>query len=294
VWQARLARGQLRGELSRRFDELRAGVVELLALVEGALDFAADGVELDRPALEAGRRELLAAIDRLLATARTGQRVREGARVAILGPPNAGKSTLFNRLVGSERAIVAPTPGTTRDVLEAELDIEGVPVVLVDTAGLRDGGDAVEAEGRRRAQAEGERADVVVLLWPADGSRPEAPEGRPVIRVWSKADLGGVAIPGGWTPVAATRSEGVGEVRQAIAGHVTAGLAQLDDPVAVDLRHGDALVRARRHIATAPFDEPELGADDLRAAARAMEELIGGVDSEQVLDAVFRTFCIGK
>jgi tRNA modification GTPase len=294
VWQARMARRQLDGVLSQRFDALRTTLVDLQARLEAALDFEGHGIGLDVDGVEAGRRDTLAAIDRLIATARVGERVRQGARVAIIGPPNAGKSTLFNALVGRERAIVAPTPGTTRDVLEAELDVAGVPVVVVDTAGMRDGGDAVEAEGRRRAQAEAERADLVLLLWPADGARPPEPRVANVVRVWSKADLASGDVPDGWIPCAAVRGEGVEEMRAAIEERVTDGLAQLDDPVAVDLRHREALERARQAVARAPLVQPELAADDLTDAIRAVEELVGAVGVEDVLDAIFRTFCIGK
>jgi tRNA modification GTPase len=294
VWQARMARRQLDGVLSQRFDALRTTLVDLQARLEAALDFEGHGIGLDVDGIESGRRDTLAAIDRLIATARVGERVRQGARVAIIGPPNAGKSTLFNALVGRERAIVAPTPGTTRDVLEAELDVAGVPVVVVDTAGMRDGGDAVEAEGRRRAQAEAERADLVLLLWPADGARPPEPRGANVVRVWSKADLASGDVPDGWIPCAAVHGEGVEQMRAAIEERVTDGLAQLDDPVAVDLRHREALERARRAVARAPLAQPELAADDLTDAIRAVEELVGAVGVEDVLDALFRTFCIGK
>lgn len=294
VWQARMARRQLDGELSRRFDGLRTRLVDLQAELEGALDFAGHGIELDVRALENGRAHVLTAIDRLIATARVGERVRHGARAVIIGPPNAGKSTLFNALVGRERAIVAPTPGTTRDVLEAELDLGGVPVVVVDTAGLRQGGDAVEAEGHRRAQAEAARADVVVQLSPADGGAPRQPVATDVIRVWSKADLATTGTPDGWLATAARSGEGVDRVRTAILERVTAGLAQLDDPVAVDLRHRGVLARARDVVARAPLTQPELASDDLSVAIQALEELVGAVDVEDVLDAVFRTFCIGK
>ncbi len=179
-------------------------------------------------------------------------------------------------------------------MLEAELDLGGVPVVVVDTAGLREGGDAVEAEGRRRAQAEAVRADVVVQLWPADGGAPMEPVVADVVRVWSKADVGMTAAPEGWLATAAVRGEGVDLVRAAIVERVTAGLAQLDDPVAVDLRHRGGLERARAAVERAPLGEPELASDDLTEAIRAVEELVGTVDVEDVLDAVFRTFCIGK
>ena len=294
VWQVRMARRQLEGGLSRRFDALRDRLVDLLAQVEAALDFQGHGVELDLAAVEGARRAAVADVDGLIATAHAGERVRRGARVVIVGRPNAGKSTLFNVLVGRERAIVAPTPGTTRDTLEAELDLGGLPVVVVDTAGLREGGDPVEAEGRRRALAEAERADVVVLLWSADGDPPHDPGWATVVRVWSKADLAVGPPPDGWIATTATRGEGVGEVRRAVVEAVTKGLAQLDDPVAVNLRHREALEGARRALAAAPLEDPELGAEDLRDAIRAVEELVGVVESEDVLDAVFSTFCIGK
>jgi len=151
AWQARNAREQLDGLLSRRLVRLRDGLVELLARLEASLDFADHGVALD-PDAELARlarcREALAA---LLATAAAGERIRDGVRVVIVGSPNSGKSTLFNTLLGRERAIVGPHPGTTRDVLEAELEIAGLRVALADTAGLREAADPVEEEGVRRA-----------------------------------------------------------------------------------------------------------------------------------------------
>jgi tRNA modification GTPase len=152
--QHRNAREQLAGALSTQFQQLRGTLVALLAALEASIDYEEQGVDVatgeTSTHLESGRDQLSA----LLTTAPAGARIRSGLRLVILGPPNAGKSTLFNYLCGSERAIVSPHPGTTRDLVEAELDIGGVPVVVQDTAGLRDGGDEVEAEGHRRS-AEG-------------------------------------------------------------------------------------------------------------------------------------------
>ncbi len=192
--QLRNAREQLAGRLSAEFLDLRRMLVGLLAFFEAALDYEAQGVVVEAGEIAERLAECRVQLQELLQTAAAGERIRGGLRVVILGPPNAGKSTLFNCLCGSERAIVSPQPGTTRDVIDAEVEISGVRVVLQDTAGLRVGGDTVEAEGHRRAKSAAAAADLAVFLWPTDAEEPEpavdAMAGLEVIRVRSKADLG--------------------------------------------------------------------------------------------------------
>jgi len=295
AWQARNAREQLSGRLSRRLADLRGDLVELLARLEASLDFVDHGVELDRAdvaARLAACRELLTA---LLATAAAGERIRDGVRVVIVGPPNSGKSTLFNTLLGNERAIVAPHPGTTRDVLEAELDIAGLRVTLVDTAGLRDAGDPVEEEGVRRARAAAASASVVVELWPADAG-PGAPAGDgdiATLRVLSKADLPH-PIDAGRLPVSCATGAGIDLLQAQLAATVAGGVPDLGGEVAISHRHRRGLERAAAELAACDLAAPELAAESLRCAASELEALIGAIDTDDLLDEVFASFCIGK
>jgi tRNA modification GTPase len=295
AWQARNAREQLDGLLSRHLAGLRDGLVELLARLEASLDFADHGVALD-PDAEAARlahcREAVAA---LLATAAAGERIRDGVRVVIVGPPNSGKSSLFNTLLGHERAIVGPHPGTTRDVLEAELEIAGLRVTLADTAGLREAADPVEKEGVRRARAAAAGATVVLELWPADGGLPPGtpPEDAVTIRVISKADLPHPAAPA-LLAVSCATGEGVECLRERLAATVAGGVPDLGGEVAISERHRRGLERAAAELAACDLATPELAAESLRWAAGELETLIGGLATEELLDEVFASFCIGK
>jgi tRNA modification GTPase len=232
-----------------------------------------------------------------LATSAAGERIRAGLRLVILGPPNAGKSTLFNHLCGSERAIVSPRPGTTRDVVEAEIDVKGVPLVVQDTAGLREGGDEIEAEGHRRAQAAASEADLAVVLWAADSEHePVAvPTGLPAIRARSKIDLRpGVRIMPGWLGISCVTGEGLEDFRSALSAWVVGDLPDLGGAVAIAARHRQALEAAEHELGACDVAQPELAAESVRWTLRSIEELIGSVADEDVLDRVFETFCIGK
>ncbi len=293
VRQARAALRQQSGELSAVFGALLRMVVELSAMLEAAVDFSDHGVGYDESEARERVAECVGEIDRLLATAGPGRRLRDGVTVVLAGPPNAGKSTLFNRLVGAERAIVNPRAGTTRDVLEARVEIEGVPVRLLDTAGLHDPADEVDAEGVRRARAAAADADGVVLLWAADTGGP--PPGwleagrRGWIRVRSKADLGAAADG---LAVSALTGAGLRELRRAIASATGIGGGGTDPLIGE--RHRRLLAVAREELSAAPLEAPEVAAGAVRLAARGLEELVGRVEDEAVLDEVFRRFCIGK
>jgi len=296
--QARQAQAQLTGILSREFAALRAGLVDLLAQLEGALDFGQHEIPYDRDAVTHGRDACLGRVHSLLATASAGRRIREGLRVVILGPPNSGKSTLFNRLSGHERAIVSPRSGTTRDVVETEIEVAGVRVVLLDTAGLGSTEDPVEREGVRRAQGAAAEADLVLLLWPVDGpdELPSAPDsGVPVVRVRSKWDLADdTPAEDGWRPLSCHSGEGVDELRAELAAVVSAGVDDLGGQVAVSNRHRLALTRAAEELETAELELPEVAAESVRGALAAARELLGEAVAEDVLDRVFSSFCIGK
>jgi len=294
AWQLRNAREQLGGALSQKFSVLRNELVGLAAMVDAALEFEAQAVVV----AETEVRERAAGCLRLLAdlegTANAGARIRDGLEVVILGPPNAGKSTLFNYLCGAERAIVSPDPGTTRDVVEAELEVGGVRVVVRDTAGLRESGDAVEEEGRRRALEAAAAADLVIVLWPADGPPPTAVQaGVPVLQLRSKADLG-CESPAGWHAVSCHTGQGLEGFRQQLTEQVLGDVPDLGGAVAVAARHRASLARARVAVERADWSYPELAAEDVRWALRALEELFGEVDDEALLDEVFASFCVGK
>ncbi len=298
AWQARVARAQIDGRLSREFAELQATLVDLLAEIEGALDFAQHDIPFDVESAEKRRRRALNQIGALLATASRGRRIRDGVRVVIVGPPNSGKSTLFNLLVGQERAIVSPHPGTTRDVVEAELEVAGVRLILKDTAGLGATSDPVEREGVRRAMGAAADADAVLLLWPADGARdavPAAAENQPTLRVRSKWDLAGAEeVPPGWTVVSCRTGEGVGGLRDALSRMVEAEVADLGGEIAIAERHRRGLEVAAAELEGADFALPEVGAEAVRGALEAVRELTGEVGTEDLLDRIFSEFCIGK
>jgi tRNA modification GTPase len=299
AWQHRNAREQLLGALSERFGQLRSSLVTALGAAEAALDYEAQGVEVPRAELAAHIGEGLQQIRSLLATAGAGARIRDGLRVVILGPPNAGKSTLFNHLCGSERAIISPRPGTTRDVLEAELDINGIRIIVQDTAGLRAGGDEIEIEGHRRAQAAASAADLAVLLWPMDGGdQPPVEEmmGKPpIIRLRSKADLSPDApVDSGWFRLSCHSGEGLGAFRRELARCARGDIADLGGVVAIAERHRRALETAERELKACDLRLPETIAESLRWALHSIDHLIGGVVTEDILDEVFSAFCIGK
>ncbi len=294
AWQLRNAREQLAGALSRQFRSLRNALVALAAVVDAALEFEAQAVAVHEGEIRDLAEMCLRELSDLTGTAGAGARIRDGLRVVILGPPNAGKSTLFNYLSGKDGAIVSAEPGTTRDVLETEIDIGGVRMVVQDTAGLRPGGDAVEEEGHRRALGAAASADLAIVLWAADGSDTTAvPEGVPAIRLRSKADLG-CASEEEWLQISCHSGQGLEDLHRRLVEVALSEVADLGGAVAVAARHRAALERAREALEGADWASPELAAEHVRWALRAAEELVGAVDDEVLLDEVFSAFCIGK
>jgi tRNA modification GTPase len=299
AWQHRNARLQLAGTLSERFRELRASLVSLLASVEASLDYEAQGVAVSLDEMATLLQECRGRVATLLATGRAGERLREGLRLVILGPPNSGKSTLFNYLVGSERAIVSPHPGTTRDLVEAELDFGGVQIVLQDTAGLRAGGDEVEAEGHRRAQAAAAAADLAVVMWATDGGAAEAPAPEdanlPMIQLRSKVDLApGLEVPEGWIGISCHSGQGVEDFRCELKRRVLGVVPDLGGAVAIAARHRRSLESASSELESCDLGGPEMAAENIRWALRAVDELTGEVSNDEVLDEIYSAFCIGK
>jgi tRNA modification GTPase len=214
----------------------------------------------------------------------------------VIGPPNAGKSSLVNALARREVAIVSETAGTTRDVIEVRMDLGGYPVILADTAGLRETAEAVEAEGVRRARARAESADLVLLL--LDGSTNDLPpDMRADLIVWNKSDLPWPA-PRDGIAISLKTGDGMDALIAALTAKVRERLESPNEaPVLTRKRHRHALEQAMRSLQsaiTAPNDHLELIAEDLRLALRALGRITGRVDIEELLDVVFKDFCIGK
>jgi tRNA modification GTPase len=303
--QRRQALRQLNGLLGDRARNWRNQITEASALIEAGIDFSDEGdvpTELIAPAV-VKIKALLGEIKEVLAAQGRSERLREGLVVAIAGPPNVGKSTLMNALARREVAIVSPHAGTTRDVIEVQLDLDGYPVTVIDTAGIRESEDPVEQEGVRRARARAAEADLV--LWISDARHEEiSHQGTaPVWRVRNKIDLdaaGTVLRQGqGGTDfrISASRGDGVGELIAALIGFAQDYFGFSDDGLIGRERQRQLLQQTaaslQRSIATVGEGE-ELAAEDLRMAAYSLGRLLGRVDVEDILDVIFREFCIGK
>ncbi|MDX2103110.1 MAG: tRNA uridine-5-carboxymethylaminomethyl(34) synthesis GTPase MnmE [Alphaproteobacteria bacterium] len=294
--QARLALQQGSGALSRQADAWRQWVIRLLAHAEAAIDFVDEPLPEDLVASALAEAAVLADdIERALDRSHRAERLRRGLQVAIVGPPNVGKSSLLNRLAERDVAIVSPVAGTTRDVVEVHLDLNGWPVTLADTAGLRDTVDPVEQEGVRRSAARMASADLVLLLRDASATIAGdaiTPPG-PVIHVATKIDL--APSPPGWLGVSSATGAGLAGLLAEIEDHAARLLETGSDPSFGRERHrhalGDAVAALRRATVAAL---PELAAEDLRHAAHALGRIAGRVDVEDLLDLVFSEFCIGK
>ena len=310
--QARQALGQLRGALGERYRLWRGRLVEILAQLEAGVDFPDEDLpgelaERARARLEA----LITDLDLALADGARGRRIRDGYRVAIVGAPNAGKSTLLNALVERDAAIVTSAPGTTRDVIEVPLMISGYKVTLADMAGLRQADDPIEAEGVRRARRWAKTADL--RLWVIDGASNDDGwrQGSDLIGpgdlcVLNKVDLarspegeiacGAVAERGLPILPVSLVSSGAALVWAALGRRVASDLAGGDFPATTRARHAQLLGRARDSLARAlgNLDGPELAAEDVRLAGRALAMVTGAIGPEDVLDEVFASFCIGK
>ncbi|MBI1244638.1 MAG: tRNA uridine-5-carboxymethylaminomethyl(34) synthesis GTPase MnmE [Alphaproteobacteria bacterium] len=303
--QARQALRQLGGALGRAVEELRARVMRLRALAEAEIDFPDEGDVPGGLGAQLGKPlgELAGEIANLLASAARGERLRAGFTVAILGAPNAGKSSLLNRLAGREAAIVSETAGTTRDVIEVHLDLGGWPVTLWDTAGLREGigdGDphrALEAEGMRRARRRAAEADLRLVV--VDASAPSidgelAALAQDGIVVFNKCDL---ARAGDGMRVCALTGEGFAALEAELAARAGASLGggAADAPVLTRARHRAALEDVRGALErAAKARAPELVAEELRTAAHALGRIVGRTGVEDLLDVLFAEFCIGK
>ena len=289
--QRRQALRQADGALSRLYAGWAGRLRGMLAHQEALIDFPDEDLP---PEIELALvRELDALQHEMaahLAEGDRGTRVRSGLFIAIVGPPNVGKSSLLNRLAGREAAIVSDRPGTTRDAIEVRLVLGDVPVTLVDTAGLRDAEDALEAEGIRRARRQAEQADLVVRV--AAGGL--VPDGLPVgMQVWNKVDL--AAAPPGWLGVSARTGDGIALLEDRLAEAVRGLTASTSGPPLTRARHRAGIAEATGHLQAARHLElAELRGEALRLAMQALGRLTGAVGVEDLLDTVFNQFCIGK
>jgi tRNA modification GTPase len=307
------ANEQLAGKLSQRINRLRDDLMKTLAHIEAHIDFPDEDIAPDTKdqlltRLESGVKFM----DELLRTANEGQILRRGIRAAIVGRPNAGKSSLLNQLLGHDRAIVSAIPGTTRDTIEETANVRGLPVIFVDTAGLRDAGDEIEAEGIRRSRESLARAEFILQV--LDGSEPlsDADEmylsefaDKKRILVRNKTDLPArlvlpAQIKAPVVEVCCITGRGIEALKDAIremvwAGEIRAEMLQ----VMINARHQDALNRARAATqltidALRTNQTLELAAMDLRIATNAVGEIVGKTTTEDLLDSIFSQFCIGK
>jgi tRNA modification GTPase len=317
VEAARAAVRSMQGEFSAHIHELQAQITELRTLVEAAIDFPDE--ELDFvPGSELGRRvaKIFMSFDAITAAARQGALLREGLNVVIAGKPNAGKSSLLNKLVGDEVAIVTDQPGTTRDVLRQQVHLDGLPLNLIDTAGLRSAADVVEAEGVRRALAELSRADRVLYMLDAASRLSESsasdlaveldelPKGVPVTLIFNKIDLSGAqaSVDESRDPPQVFLSARTGAGLDLLRAHLKsrAGYRSGDSgALSARRRHLDALERARACVAQAAQTLAatrafELFAEELRLAQLALGEITGEFSSDDLLGEIFGSFCIGK
>ncbi|MBN9561844.1 MAG: tRNA uridine-5-carboxymethylaminomethyl(34) synthesis GTPase MnmE [Alphaproteobacteria bacterium] len=295
--QRRQALRQLDGALGDLYRGWAVRLRLMLAEQEALIDFPDEDLPPDtEAAMLAELAALQRAIERHLDDGRRGERLREGLVFAVIGPPNVGKSTLVNALAGREVAIVSALPGTTRDALETRVELGGVPVTLVDTAGLRESGDLIEAEGVRRALARAASADLVVSVYDvSQGIDDPLNWGctREVV-VFNKADLGGCA-PEGVLAVSAATGAGLDRLLASLTAEARALTDVAGPPPLTRARHRAALSEAAKRLAGARQAAwPELRAEDLRLAVRALGRVTGEVGVEDILDTIFAQFCIGK
>ena len=309
-----LAGRQLTGELYRRLETVRERLVEITSLLEVAIDFPDDEAEIiDWPILARRlREEVEAPLAQLLAGARQGQLTRDGATVVICGLPNVGKSSLLNALLRQDRALVTAIAGTTRDTIEEFFDLHGLPVRCIDTAGIREPAGLVEEQGIARARAAISQADL--LLFVHDATRPWSVAedelladigGKPLLFLVNKIDAVAAPSPSPFLPaneplrISALTGAGLEELRQAMFAKLTDGASQWEENAcAPNLRQAEilrqGLAAARRAIATASLQAPDLLAVDLRQCLEALHALIGLTSTEDILDAIFSRFCLGK
>jgi tRNA modification GTPase len=301
---ARAAAGQLEGRLGQEIHNLRGELLESVAHLEAFIDFPEEGIDPESGVALRRRMEKIGdRVTRLLATANEGRLLREGITLALCGAPNAGKSSLLNRLLGAERSIVSETAGTTRDTIEERASLGGYPFRVIDTAGLRDTADPVEMEGVRRARHAAENADIRIHLVDAtQGGRMPTPLFEDELLVFNKIDIvEDQPAPSGGICISCLRGDGMEELVGAIVAKATGSSKgeAAPDGHAINARHQDCLRRAASALEAAVVllgagEPPELVAVELRSALGAVGEVVGEAGTEEILGKIFSSFCIGK
>lgn len=288
--QRRAALGMAGGALSRKVEAWRQRLLGLAASLEASLDFSDEGEvgEAWPPGWPGELDALAAEMEALLARA-PSERLRDGVRVVIAGPPNAGKSSLLNVLVQREAAITSAVPGTTRDLIEAPVSIAGTPYLLTDTAGLRESADEVETIGVERARASLAAADLILWL----GDPRDSPDPQRTIRVQSKSDLESATNPGSDVRVSAVTGEGIDSLLSAMTERSLA-LLPAEGEVAANARQREAIANAAAHLREVRAADMLIAAEGLRQARIELDRVTGRAGVEDMLDALFGRFCIGK
>lgn len=308
----RAASQQLTGNLGGEVEGLRQDIIGVLAHVEAYIDFPDEDIDPEsHESILARIGQANRKIDRLLATAERGRILREGIRTAICGAPNAGKSSLLNRLVGFDRAIVSDRPGTTRDTIEETINLGGIPIRIIDTAGIRHSGDDLEQEGMKRSREAMEQAELVLLV--VDSTRPKSqldtldiPGGKRVVSILNKADLPGHPD---WTEnsdeeeirFSCLENQDLAPIEKKVLDQITGQDAGSDasDLIAINARHQHylALARSALELSIARLQQgesPDIVSFEIREALQAIGDIVGQTDVEEILGSIFSTFCIGK
>ena len=300
--QRRQAQRIAGGALKRACDAIRGLLLDAMATVEAQLDFSdvEDAGDLTSESIRQAAQRAVDQIDRALASAQSAERLRSGFVVVIAGPPNVGKSTLMNAIAGRDVAITSPFAGTTRDPIEVAIDLRGYPVIMVDTAGIRDAADPVEQEGVRRARQRAENADLTLWLDDGEGAQATAANGRRMV-VRTKCDREPssslLSTRGVEFAISALTGEGIDPLLDAIADLAVGAMSSGEPAVLTLARHRDAFLSARRALAAAVTPdaiEVELAAEAFRAAAAAMDRVVGRIGVEDVLGQIFSRLCVGK
>lgn len=297
--QRRQALRQMSGALAHTYEKWHEELVHVLAWMEAYIDFPEEEVPAEvSDDIRAKISYLIEEIKKHLDDGRRGEKLRDGFQIAIVGAPNAGKSSLMNRLARRDVAIVSSTAGTTRDIIEVRLDINGYPVVVADTAGLRETEEEIEAEGVRRAKARGQDADLVLYVIDASEAQPERAvaefDENKLVFIMNKSDKAAPADDGNiW--ISAKTGDGLDALLDKVGGRVEETMALREEPSLTRVRHRTALEECRDCLeASLKAPAVELTAEDLRMAMRSLGRITGQVQVEELLDVIFRDFCIGK
>ncbi|MEQ1789822.1 MAG: tRNA uridine-5-carboxymethylaminomethyl(34) synthesis GTPase MnmE [Rickettsiales bacterium] len=295
--QAKQAIRQMQGELGKIYNNWRDEMVDLLARVEAYIDFPDEDLPQSlKDQINSKIINLKSSIINHLNDNRRGERIREGIYVVILGAPNVGKSSLLNFLAGKEAAIVSATAGTTRDVIEVNMEIAGLPVTFADTAGLRDTKDEIESEGIKRALDRARDADLKILMIDANDTAPDLSlADDDTIIVVNKVDDKKSPISNPHSPISIKTGEGVDDFLKILSEKITTKYGLTESPVITRARHREALNKALEALNQFSMDKPiELVGEDLRYTAREIGRITGKIDVEDILDKLFSSFCIGK